>query len=409
MKFKSELNKLAYPIFLSYLIEVIFTLFDKMIIGRINTVAFNSVSFMSNLLYVIIGALGVLTTVFNIFINKTKNKEKYLNHFLTLSIIIGVIIELIFIFTGNFLITKLYNLNGAALKYAYTYLVVAGPTVLLNLMIFIFSSYFRSCKNSVINTKVTFISLVINLIIDYTLVFVFDLDVLGCSIGTTIGLLIGVLIYAYNTKGIKFKLIFDKKINKDTKKLYFPLLTTELIESTLFTIMLANIISRLSTYTIGVYNIIETINGILILIIYAYSSASVTLSLQEENEKHYLKASSLSLKLMLICSVFVIIFNKPISRIITNDLELVNMVNSYIICGLISIIFNSYKIIYKDLLNALDCEKFVLRITFITMLISLIILYSIKPNLNVIYIILAAKIIIESLIYYLKVQKIKRV
>ena len=43
------------------------------------------------------------------------------------------------------------------------------------------------------------------------------------------------------------------KINKDTKKLYFPLLTTELIESTLFTIMLANIISRLSTYTIGVY------------------------------------------------------------------------------------------------------------------------------------------------------------
>ena len=43
------------------------------------------------------------------------------------------------------------------------------------------------------------------------------------------------------------------------------------------------------------------------------------------------------------------------------------------------------------------------------MFISLIILYSIKPNLNVIYIILAAKIIIESLIYYLKVQKIKRV
>lgn len=398
-----KINNLAYPIFLSYMIEVIFTLFDKMIIGRINTTAFNSVSFMSNLLYVIIGALGVLTVVFNIFINKIEEKEKYFNHFLYIILIIGLITESIFILFGKPLIHYIYNLNNKGLDYAYIYLVVAGPTVLLNLIIFICSSYFRSEKNTIINSKITFISLIINLVIDLILVFIFKLEVLGCALGTSIGLLIGVLLYFKNIK-MKIRPKYSKEINSKTIKLYFPLLTTELIETTIFTLVISNIISKLSSNEIGVYNIIETINGIVMLVVYAYSSASLTLTLQKE--KCYNIASIISFTILLFLSIIIIIFNYPISRIITNSTELVSCVSNFIIFGLLSILFNSFKITYKELLNGLDLEKYVLIITFLSSIITILLLYILGKDLNVIYLILTLKVVIESIIYLRKVSTI---
>lgn len=407
-----EINKLAYPIFLSYFIEVIFGIFDKMIIGRINIDSFNAVSFMSTFLYVLIGALGVISTCFNIIYNKKikeKDSSNILFHYITVSIIIGISIELLFIFFGKEFISTFYHLNKAGQRYAYEYLIIAGPTVLINLMIFIFSCLFRAHKNTKIQAKVTFVSLLTNLIIDCTLVFGLNLGVKGAAIGTTVGLIIGLFIYLFNLKtiNIKLRLYLNKKINKALIKLFIPLFTAEIFETTIFTILISSIISSLNKNVAGVYNVIDTINGLLMLIVYGYSSASLTLTLQKKNKIYPLVSSFLSFIVYSLCVILIIIFSKDVFSIITTQKSIITLASKYIVLGLIYSLFNSFRQIYKDALQGFDKEKLVLILSVIITSLELCILYILKPNnLNIIYTLFLVKAIIESIIYILVFKKI---
>mgnify|MGYP004524459393 FL=1 len=348
-----ELTKLAYPIFLSFLLEIIFGIFDKMIIGRTNLEAFNAVSFMSTFLYVIIGALGIVTTCFNIIYNKKKSK-KVLDLYLSFTLIIGILSEVIFVLFGKNIISFLYHLDGLSLKYAYEYLVVAGPTVLFNLWIFIFSSYFRSNNNTKIQAKVTFISLLINLILDYVLVFgIFKFNGIGpvgVAVGTSVGLLFGLIYYLVKFKD-KINIYFDKKEIKKMLKLYFPLLIDELFESTILTLFITGIVSKFSSDVIGVYNVIDAINGFVILITYAYSGAALTRALQTKDSAYQKIASTASFFFQGILSIFVIVFSVQIAKIITNQYEIINIIKNYILLGVLVQLIRCIIIPYKELLH----------------------------------------------------------
>lgn len=403
-----ELTKLAYPIFLSFLLEIIFGIFDKMIIGRTNLEAFNAVSFMSTFLYVIIGALGIVTTCFNIIYNKKKSK-KVLYLYLSFTLIIGILSEVIFVLFGKNIISFLYHLDGLSLKYAYEYLVVAGPTVLFNLWIFIFSSYFRSNNNTKIQAKVTFISLLINLILDYVLVFgIFKFNGIGpvgAAVGTSVGLLFGLIYYLIKFKD-KINIYFDKKEIKKMLKLYFPLLVDELFESTILTLFITGIVSKFSNDVIGVYNVIDTINGFVILITYAYSGAALTRALQTKDNTYQKIASTASFFFQGILSIFVIVFSVQIAKIITNQYEIINIIKNYILLGVLVQLIRCIIIPYKELLQGVNKEKFVLKVTimYVILFIALTIIFKILNilNLNTIYVISLICYIFVLTIYIIK-------
>lgn len=403
-----ELTKLAYPIFLSFLLEIIFGIFDKMIIGRTNLEAFNAVSFMSTFLYVIIGALGIVTTCFNIIYNKKKSK-KVLDLYLSFTLIIGILSEVIFVLFGKNIISFLYHLDGLSLKYAYEYLVVAGPTVLFNLWIFIFSSYFRSNNNTKIQAKVTFISLLINLILDYVLVFgIFKFNGIGpvgAAVGTSVGLLFGLIYYLVKFKD-KINIYFDKKEIKKMLKLYFPLLIDELFESTILTLFITGIVSKFSSDVIGVYNVIDTINGFVILITYAYSGAALTRALQTKDNTYQKIASTASFFFQGILSIFVIVFSVQIAKIITNQYEIINIIKNYILLGVLVQLIRCIIIPYKELLQGVNKEKFVLKVTimYVMLFIVLTIIFKILNilNLNTIYVIGLICYIFVLTIYIIK-------
>lgn len=403
-----ELTKLAYPIFLSFLLEIIFGIFDKMIIGRTNLEAFNAVSFMSTFLYVIIGALGIVTTCFNIIYNKKKSK-KVLDLYLSFTLIIGILSEVIFVLFGKNIISFLYHLDGLSLKYAYEYLVVAGPTVLFNLWIFIFSSYFRSNNNTKIQARVTFISLLINLILDYVLVFgIFKFNGIGpvgAAVGTSVGLLFGLIYYLVKFKD-KINIYFDKKEIKKMLKLYFPLLIDELFESTILTLFITGIVSKFSSDVIGVYNVIDTINGFVILITYAYSGAALTRALQTKDNTYQKIASTASFFFQGILSIFVIVFSVQIAKIITNQYEIINIIKNYILLGVLVQLVRCIIIPYKELLQGVNKEKFVLKVTimYVILFIVLTIVFKILNilNLNTIYVISFICYIFVLTIYIVK-------
>lgn len=407
-----ELIKLAYPIFFSFLLEIIFGFFDKMIIGRTNINAFNAVSFMTSFLYVIVGALGIITTCFNIIYNKEKKKET-INVYLTFTLILGILCELIFIFLGKNIISVLYNLDEVSLNYAYQYLIVAGPTVLFNLWIFIFSCYFRSNNNTKIQAKVTFLSLLVNLCIDYILVFgLFDfkgIGVVGCAIGTTVGLLLGLIVYLVNYKekiNIKINFIELKKLFK----LYFPLLIDELFNSSILTLFITSTVSKFDQSIIGAYNVVETINSALILVTYAYSSAALTKALQTKDITYQKITIIVSLLIQGILSILIIMFSSFVTSIITSQESIISIIHVYILLGVLSNLIMCLVIPYKEVLQGFNCEKFVALVTIIyvtSYIVLILLLKEIKLlNLNSIYLVSCILNLNIYIIYKIKAKKL---
>ena len=66
-----KINKLAIPGLMSSIISTIFTVADEAIVGRTNVDSYTAVSISANLIYLLIGNLGVLSVAFAILFAKS--------------------------------------------------------------------------------------------------------------------------------------------------------------------------------------------------------------------------------------------------------------------------------------------------------------------------------------------------
>ena len=142
-----KINTIAIPGILSTLLNTIFTLADEAIVGRLDVDGYTAVSISANLIYQIIGNIGVISIVFAIMFAKSigskdeKKCNEIYNSLITISSIIGVIIVLMSCLIGKTLLRQIYGISGSILKEAYLYLCISSFTVGLNLMCFIMSSF----------------------------------------------------------------------------------------------------------------------------------------------------------------------------------------------------------------------------------------------------------------------------
>lgn len=208
MKYRKEtidINKLVYPILLNYILTSVFELLDEAIVGHYSVEGFALVGIAASLIYSITGALGILSAAFNILAADRKGKEDktgFEQIFISsknLAILIGGIFLIVSMLLGSIFFHKVYGLEGQSLKDLLSYFYPAVITVLQNMLIFQYSAYFRNKLNTRIGLSVTFISTVVNLFFDYSLVYgkfgLPSLGISGAAWGSVIGLFCGLLIY----------------------------------------------------------------------------------------------------------------------------------------------------------------------------------------------------------------------
>lgn len=386
-----QINSIAFPILMNYIISTIFEVLDKAIVGRYSTVDFASVGIASKIIYAVTGTLGILSVCYNILAAKIKAKNDE-NEFrrlfdisITISIIIGVIFIIISLLFGRFFFNNIYGLSGNLLKCTEDYFYIASITVLQNLVIFIFSVYFRNQLYTKITFYGTFISTVINIFFDISLVYgKFGLPELGgkgAAIGSVIGLFVNIIIYTsvlykkYNHKiKINLNFVFIKKLFI----LYIPLLFQDFIESTLFSFILVGIISNFSLNLIASYNLLETVASIVLLPAFAFAQACMTLSLHHPDNISSKKIIKYTLAQAICCVsvIGMIIFIKPhfFFGMVTKDIDVINKSIQVFIVVFATQITNAIIQVLKSYLQGNNNEKFVLVVTVIISTISLIII-----------------------------------
>ncbi|TZE81397.1 MATE family efflux transporter [Calorimonas adulescens] len=425
----SIINRMAIPVISTFAIETIFTITDKAIIGRTSVEGFAAVGIVSSLLYVLTGTFGMLSMAFNIIFAKSfakRDRDKYsqiFNTSLSLSIVIGFAFGILGIIFGRTIFQKFYNLEGSTLTYACDYMNIAGFSLELNLIIFIFSAYFKNLKRTTMFMYGTITAIIVNLALDYILVFgkfgFPRLGVKGAAIGSVVGLLSSIVIYIIGfLKHTDFSYSFSisKTVSRNLIKLYLPLFGQDFIESSLFIMIITALVAKLGVYEVATYNLIDSINSILLLPVYAYSGAALTLTAQEYAKNNTGKMKSLpiiasvcSYIFVLIIGLILILFPMAVFTLITDNSKLILMSSDYITVAVFPQLFNVINQIYKYCLQGIDQEKWVFIYSLIVSSISALILWSITEytgyGLYGIYLVLGLSYFLLGLGYFLKYIK----
>lgn len=425
-EYSKILIKMSLPILMNYLIMTLFEVIDKAIVGNYSTEGFAAIGVAANFIYLVTGALGVLSAAYNIIAAQFwgKNDKKQFNAtfktVMVITIVIGTLIIALSFVGGRLLFEKVYGLKNGILLLALDYFYIASVTVMMNMIIFNFSVYFRNMKNTKISFYSTIVSTVINIAFDYALVYgrfgLPELGVKGAAIGSVIGLSGGILVYLIKFKADKEKMIkikADKEVAKRIIKLYIPLLAQDIVEGTIFTMILTSFISRMSVINIATYNLLETIIGAVALTMFALSSSAITLALQKsfsKDRKDTLRIinTAISISILMIVSLgnIILLFPRGTMAIISKDNLVIDKAERVLLFAIIAVILKTFTVVYKSFLQGINNESFVFKSTVIISFLSLFWIYALVRiyGLRGIYIGIAINNMIFSIIYFKRIR-----
>ena len=425
-EYSKILIKMSLPILMNYLIMTLFEVIDKAIVGNYSTEGFAAIGVAANFIYLVTGALGVLSAAYNIIAAQFwgKNDKKQFNAtfktVMVITIVIGTLIIALSFVGGRLLFEKVYGLKNGILLLALDYFYIASVTVMMNMIIFNFSVYFRNMKNTKISFYSTIVSTVINIAFDYALVYgrfgLPELGVKGAAIGSVIGLSGGILVYLIKFKADKEKIIkikADKEVAKRIIKLYIPLLAQDIVEGTIFTMILTSFISRMSVINIATYNLLETIIGAVALPMFALSSSAITLALQKsfsKDRKDTLRIinTAISISILMIVSLgnIILLFPRGTMAIISKDNLVIDKAERVLLFAIIAVILKTFTVVYKSFLQGINNESFVFKSTVIISFLSLFWIYALVRiyDLRGIYIGIAINNMIFSIIYFKRIR-----
>jgi putative MATE family efflux protein len=359
---------------MQYISSVSIGIIDQAMVGRISITAFGAVGLISSTIYSITGMLGILALAFNIIGSQCKgaNKDKEFNEYFNTSIIFCMIIGSIFyLITFVFkipILVGLFGIKNELLVESAKYLNIYSLSVGLTMMLFVFSALFKIEKKTKWVFYASLAGNVVNLALDYILIFgklgIPKLGVTGAALGSVIALIVEIGIYIivfkdrkiFKFRNINFRVNL-KKLVKDT----IPLAGQEFLESTLIVISFNAILARIGVLELSTYTLINNIINITLIPMHAYASTCLTL-VGESNGKNDTVRLDVIPKLSILLTVcFWIVsfgvctlFRNEIPKIITNDIFLLRNAAAFIPFVVFIQLFNNGFTIYKCSLQGLN-------------------------------------------------------
>lgn len=395
-KLIERLNKFAIPLLLQMITSYFIGATDVAIVSNISVESLNATSLVSNTLEMVAGVLGAITITLNILLGKSfgkKDDQKFSFEFYTsifLSGIIGLFFSILIFLFGKNILMVLFDLDNKTLIQAMKYLQPMTFYVLLQLIIFAYTSTCKVLNKTKIILYISIFSSILDAILDYIFVMgKFGMPKIGVEFvgySTIFTMFISILLYSYFLREqIKFDLKCLSNYFKNTLnhfKLSIPLILQEIIDGSVYGLFVNMILVRLGTIDYAGYVIINTIIGLLFLFKYVYGSAVLSMisiesgALDKENMLKYPKYSSgLALTLYFIGGIFILIFNKNIVALFNDNKDVILIAKTYlsVFIAVNSISCISYS--YKLGLQAINQSKFVLYTSIILNALAVLIMF----------------------------------
>ncbi len=409
-----ELNKIAVPLIIQNISGFLIGFVDEMFIGRISTEAYGAIGIAASLMFFIAGVFSYTAVAFNIIgsrksgENDTEGFRTSLTASLLIDVLVGVMYAIIVIILGKFIFSTIYGLSDEALKAAMIYIYITSPYMLFQMVIFTFNSYYKIRKETSRIMWASTGAAILNTVLDYVLIFgkcgMKPLGVAGAATASIISVFANMIFYIWGGRRDmdsilrnrhKYRHIYKKEIC-NLIRISLPLAGEELLEGSVFVVVINAMIAKTGIMEIGAYLLVKKVLDMVMIPMFIYGSAALTLVSEKIGQKDKNKVKDITNMSVLIAqvifallSVIVIFFRRQVPRLISADEELIAFAGMIVIPMVIMNLFNPVQTIYKYVLQAYGDGSFVLYSTAVinlTVLGFIILLYKAAPRIEVIFV-----------------------
>lgn len=344
-----EVFNLALPAIAENVLQVLLGMIDTIFIAKLGTEAVAGVgatNLLMNIYIALFTALGVGTTALvsrNIGAKNKRDAELATEQSVILAVGFGLVIGIITLFTAQ----RILGVLGAeekVISYALPYfLSVAVPSIFLALML-VLSSALRGAGDTKTPMIVTFLINIINVILDYLLIFGHfgfpKLGILGAGLATSISRTIGVLLLFFFliNKTSQLDTIFRRGIHLHTEMIKKVIrigspATLERLVMRFGQVVYSAMIIKIGTQAYAAHNIAGSIEMLSYMPAYGFAIAASTLVGQylgaekpERSQRMGMLSNTLGTVFMVGMGMIFFIFARPLGLLYTQEEAVLNQV-----------------------------------------------------------------------------------
>ncbi|WP_144772120.1 MATE family efflux transporter [Enterococcus casseliflavus] len=344
---ENKIISLAIPATIENILQTLVGFIDSLMIARIGLAAVTAVGIANSILNVYLAvfiALGVgASSLIAQKLGAKKKEEAYIvtNQAVLIAILIGFLFGAISILFGQPLLSMMGASEEILKSSEQFFYIVGGTSVFISLMT-IFGSILRATEDAKTPMKVSIIVNIVNICLDYVLIFglgpIPALGVIGTAIGTVISRLIGtILLYNKVQKSkspIKFAVFFKKNNYSELLKLTIPA-TLERLVMRLGQVVYFGLIVGISADVFAAHSIAGNIESFTYMPAYGLAAAASTMvgmSIGSSNfqmaQKYAYSAAKYGVVFMSFLGIFLYFGAPMFASIFTKDVNTINQITT---------------------------------------------------------------------------------
>lgn len=422
----SVITSLALPIMGSSFLQFTYNLIDMMWVGRLGSGAVASIG--SSSLYINIGnainSLVVIGTGIKVAHaigrNDSNEVKEYINSGIIINTIIGIIFGLVLILAGKGFIGFLNLNNYEVERNAYHYLALNAPILFFAFFNMMYTRILGSFGNNKLAFKINAVGVILNIILDPILIYVFKFGVIGAGLSTLSANIIMFFLFRINSNGIlnyTFGICVDYVKIKEIARLGFPMAFQRIL-FTIINILLAKIIAVFGSDAIAAQKVGVQIESIAYMIIGGLNGAVASFTGQnfgaskfKRIKEEYKSTLIIGIIYSMVMACAFLLFNKPMIRLFIRDEATIVIAAAYLKAVAFSQIFSAIEMISNGLFTGIGKPNIPASISIIfTSLRIPFALLLIKPfGINGIWISISLSSILKGIFSYLLYEiKVRR-
>ncbi len=331
---------LAFPIVAEEILSTLLQYVDTAMVGKLGATATAAVSLTSTvnwLIYSLFGSIGIAVVAIISTSLGAKNYEKIKktsSMAFTLSLLFGTIIGIIAVALSPF-IPVWMNASLEIQDLSSLYFAIISIAIPFRAFIIIGSSSLRAVKNSKTPMVINLTANLLNIFLNYLLIYTFSLGVKGAAIATLVSYGVGAIIMAVVWKknpltGFKKEYLKpEKNLLKETFTITLPAALTN-TTSCLGHIVFASLVSSMGTIIFAAHSIALSAETIFYVPGYGLRGATSTLigiSVGEKDREKFRiierQGVMLTLIMMTITGILLFFFARPVMSFFTPDKEVI--------------------------------------------------------------------------------------
>ena len=268
-KYDREILNIAIPTLGAVLIDPMLSLVDTMFVGKLgpeNLGAMGPCTALYGLVFGIVSCIFLVSTSVNVAkykgVDDSNNVGKTIASGITIATILGSILAFAFIVCPRFFL-KLMGAEGPLVTYGIPYLIWRASAMPANMFLLVAGGAFRGLGETTENLKNGVLVGIINLVLDYLLIFPCGLGIAGAAIATSIAQWCGCIYYAIklylkrNDIGLSVNSFLKMKLSdiRDFTESGLPLLFRQICNLGAWTLM-ASAATRMGVVQIAAHQLI---------------------------------------------------------------------------------------------------------------------------------------------------------